>query len=235
MIRKYKYLAPNITQILLRCCRIKWLQLLAAAKTILALALLFTSSASGFKQRLAAQEQESIASVRKVIAKLQSRVSFRANLQITLQNAAEFTAVLSYQNGKIHLQLNDGRVVATNGIYMIAYNPNSGVAGKQLVEEKPSGGPNWLLNVNEYNYEFPSETQALGRAQNPHNYIQQVQLEWDANYDLQRISLQRKNDLAWFHLRLGEAQTITNFSPTLFSYRPPTGSRTVENVLQRRN
>ena len=181
------------------------------------------------------QAEEKQLALQKVVSNLRKIQSFRADLQITTTNGVTIGGVFSYQGGKVNLQLDDGRVIATNGIYMIAYNPVAMVAGKQLVEEKVSGGLSWILNDKDYEYEFLSNNEVLGRAKKEGVVTQELQCEWDDKYMLRSLAWRTRSSKEWFRLRLVNMREFTNFSPALFSYRPPTGSRTVENVLKRRN
>ena len=178
--------------------------------------------------------QDPSAEVRKVIAKLRSLRRFRANITIKRDSAPDknIIGLLSYEEGKSHFKLEDGRVVATNGIYMIAYNPVNGVGAKQLVDPA-SGGAGWLLEG--FDYELLSPTEAEGEAEGARARFQRVRLRWDENHLLQSVSILRQGSENWTHLYLSNVRELTSFSPSLFSYRPPTGSRTVENALNRKD
>ena len=180
--------------------------------------------------------QDPSTEVREVVAKLSSLRRFRANINIKRDGNTDkdISGVLSYEEGKTHLKLQDGRVVATNGIYMIAYNPTNNVAAKQLVDPAV-GGAGWLLEG--YDYELSSATEALGTASGPKARFQKVRIQWGEAHLLRRLStLPRGEDNEnWTHLYLFNIRELTSFSPSLFSYRPPTGSRTVENALNRKD
>ncbi len=176
---------------------------------------------------------DAFAQVKKVVAKLDSLSSFRVNLRINGDGvgASSIGGVLSYDKGKSHFKLDDSRVVATNGIYMITFNPSHGVAAKQLVDA-PTGGVGWLLSG--YNYELISAREAMGTAQTEAMTIQKVRVLWSEDYFLQSLHLQAKTKETWSSFYLSNLRLVTSFSPSLFSFRPPTGSRTVENVLNKR-
>ena len=178
--------------------------------------------------------QDPSAEVRKIVAKLRSLDRFRVNITIERKSDAgkKLSGTLSYENGKSHLILQDGRVVATNGIYMIAYNPVNGVAAKQLVDP-PAGGAGWLLEG--FDYELISPREAVGGARAPKARFQKVRLQWDEKYVLRSLSTLPRGSEEWSHLYLSDFRELTSFSPSLFSYRPPTGSRTVENALNRKD
>ncbi len=200
-------------------------RLRAGLKTCLLLCLLFLLPFSDICA------QEAPAPVRRLVYKLKNLKSFRAQLSLSSKEQV-LSGTLSYQEGSLHLRLDDGRVIAANAIYTIVYNPQTGVAGKQLVEEKLTGGLEWLLKG--FSYELLSSSKAIARALHPRSYIQGLSLEWDEQYLLKKLVLLRSNQKQWFALSLFDVRELTAFSPSLFSYRPPTGSRTVENVLNRK-
>ncbi len=168
--------------------------------------------------------------VRNFVTKFQSLKVFQAYITIS-SGSQNISGTLSYQNTRFHLKLDDGRVLAGNGLYAIGYNPNQRVAGKQKLGP-PRGGLSWLLG-NRFHYELHS-SEAVGKAKDPNDSIQDVRLRWGANDMFQSISTKRKNSTNWQTIRLSNIQKRTSFAPSLFSYRPPSGSRTVENPLRRR-
>ena len=176
------------------------------------------------------------AAVKKVQRKWASLVSFKANVILekknTLNEKRSIQGVLSYQNSKINLSLLDGRVIASNGIYMIAFNPQSGVAAKQLTEDS-SGGLEWLSK--DFSYTLTSAQSVVGKAINENNSIQEVIVKWDTQYLLQSLSILYRKNQNWLQISLSNVREVTSFSPSLFSYRPPTGSRTVEHALNRKD
>ncbi len=173
------------------------------------------------------------AHITKVVQKMKTLKSFRANVVFSHEDS-NISGILYYGDNKAHLKLHDGRVIATNGIYMIAFNPVSGVAGKQEVKETSSGGLGWLLSG--FSYETSIEDRnAIGQNTRPQASIQSFNLTWDENYILRKLSILRKNQTSWTHFYLSDVQILTSVSPALFSYRPPTRSRTVENALNHKN
>ncbi len=184
-----------------------------------------------------AQSQSALGAVGKVVSAFTSLGSFRTDLsihRISEEKNREYSiqSVLSYDKGKLSLNLADGRVLATNGIYVIAYSPVRNVAAKQIVDPAV-GGIGWLLNG--FVYTFSSPSSVVGQAFNSTSKVKEVRLEWEKQYSLSKLSVLLRKNASWLHLRLSNTRKVTSFSTTLFSYRPPTGSRTVENALNRKN
>ncbi|MBI3394216.1 MAG: hypothetical protein HY042_00090, partial [Spirochaetia bacterium] len=81
-------------------------------------------------------------SVAKVVGRMNSLGSFRASISITTGDGFA-RGVLSFQGGKFHLAMSDGRILASNGRDIVVFNPGSGTAGKQSVGG--GGGLGWIL------------------------------------------------------------------------------------------
>ncbi len=161
--------------------------------------------------------------VQAVVQKMASLGSFRANVSI-----GGASGVLSYSRGKFHLKLGDGRVIASNGRTVVVYNPASRVAGKQPVGG--GGGLGWLLSGFDYRV---AGNQATGRAINGSARVSEVKIAWSSEYVLTKLSMKRQDSDSWFTITLRNVRPVTGFPAALFSYKPPAGSRTVENPLNR--
>lgn len=166
------------------------------------------------------------AQVQAVVAKMNSLGGFRANVNINGQSG-----VLSYQGGRFHFQLSDGRVLASNGRSMVAYNPGSRVAGRQTAAPG-GGGLGWLLSGFEYRV---SGMEAVGRAIDPGASMREVKVAWGPDNILRRLSIRYRDSETWFVISLSNVRQVSGFSTSLFSYKPPAGSRTVENPLDESN
>ena len=81
--------------------------------------------------------------VRKVVSRMYGLRSFQAGISISSSGGGFTRGTLSYQSGKFHLALSDGRVIASNKKALIVYNPSTRVAGKQDMYSG-SGGLGWL-------------------------------------------------------------------------------------------
>ncbi|MEQ9364334.1 MAG: hypothetical protein RIF32_08835 [Leptospirales bacterium] len=173
--------------------------------------------------------QQAPAEIRSVVSKMSSLGSFRAT--VTLGSGSGGTrGVLSYSGGKVHLKLSDGRVIASNGRTVIVYNPASRVAGKQPVGG--GGGIGWLLTGFEYRV---AGNQATGRAIDPGSRLSEVKVVWGDGYVLRKLSMRNRESDSWFVISLSNVRSVAGFPAALFSYKPPAGSRTVENPLNEIN
>ena len=174
--------------------------------------------------------QEAPSEVRAVVARMAGLTSFRATISMG-SGSATLSGELSYQSGRVHLRLGDGRVIAGNGRSLVVYNPGSHTAGKQPMGGA-SGGLGWLLSGFEYRV---SGTQAIGRAIDSSQSIQEVRVVWGNNSTLRRLSIRRADSESWYTIALSNVRPVAGFPAGLFSYSPPAGSRTVENPLNNRN
>lgn len=168
--------------------------------------------------------------VRAVVGKMASLRVFRANVRFG-SGGGMTSGVLSFQHGKSHFKLSDGRVMAGNGRFLTVYNPATGTAGKQTMS-LGGGGLGWVLSGFEYRV---AGNQAHGKATNPDAKVQEVRIQWGAGSVLRQLSVKHKGSDAWFTIALSNVRTVGGFPASLFSYKPPAGSRTVENPMDQRN
>ncbi|MCB1172590.1 MAG: outer membrane lipoprotein carrier protein LolA [Leptospiraceae bacterium] len=181
---------------------------------------------SGPTVRLCAAPPQVVA----VVNKMASLRVFRATVSFGTGGGMT-SGVLSYQNGKTHFKLSDGRVVAGNGRNMVVYSPATGTAGKQSMVGG-GGGLGWLLSGFEWRV---GGNAATGKAVDPGAKVQEVQIVWGANNILRSLKVKRAGSEAPFRITLSNVRTAGGFPASLFSYKPPSGSRTVENPLDQRN
>jgi len=150
-----------------------------------------------------------------------SASTFKANLTIE-QNGSSITGKIYYQKGNVHFQLNDGRIVATNTRYIIVYDPETKVLGKQ---EKSSGGDlSWILK---YPYKIVGN-KAIIEPENEKPY-KKIIISWNA--DNFPTLIQFLSDEKSISYRFNGITMLNNLPSSLFSYKPPAGSRSVENPL----
>ena len=168
--------------------------------------------------------------VRAVVAKMASLRVFRANVRFGTGGGMT-SGVLSFQHGKTHFKLGDGRVMAGNGRYLTVYSPATGVAGKQTMG-LGGGGLGWVLSGFDYRV---AGNQAVGKATNPDAKVQEVRIRWGAGNMLRQLSVKHKGSDSWFTIAISNVRTVGGFPASLFSYKPPAGSRTVENPMDQRN
>ena len=170
--------------------------------------------------------------VRKVYNHLSKTQRFRVKVNILRPNSSTVTGLLSYDHGKMNFHMSNGNVIASNNFKMIAYNAAKRVAGSHSVDtEKKKGGIAWLLS--DYNYVINGKQSAIGFAKKSSLALREVQIKWDKNYILTDLELKKADQQPYLRIKLSEYRTLSSFSPMLFSFRPPTGSRTVENVFNR--
>ena len=150
-----------------------------------------------------------------------SASTFKANLTIE-QNGSSITGKIYYQKGNVHFQLNDGRIVASNQRYIIVYDPETKVLGKQ---EKSSGGDlSWILK---YPYKIVGN-KAIIEPENEKPY-KKIIISWNA--DNFPTLIQFLSDEKSISYRFNGITMLNNLPSSLFSYKPPAGSRSVENPL----
>lgn len=165
-------------------------------------------------QRLEADVLES------VINKFQTS-TFKANFVVELNNSQQ-KGVLYYQKGQIHIRLSDGNVLASNYKQIIVYDSDTKVAGKQ--DKIPGGGLSWILN-------YPRKIEGNKAIIEPTNKIyEKIIIHW--NSDLFPISIVFiKNSDSKIVYKFSNIVYLNNISLQYFSYKPPAGSRSVDNPL----
>jgi outer membrane lipoprotein-sorting protein len=162
-----------------------------------------------------------------VVARMNSLRSFRANISIN-----NLRGTLSFSNGKSHISLSDGRIISSTGRELMVYDPSTGVAGKQPMVPG-GGGLGWLLTG--YKVKRQSGTSAVLVSDNPSSKYQEVQIVWGESYTLKQLKISSKTNPDFLTIVLSDIRVVDSFPASLFSYRPPAGSRTVENFLNERN
>ncbi|MFN3604410.1 MAG: LolA family protein [Leptonema sp. (in: bacteria)] len=146
---------------------------------------------------------------------------FKANFSIE-RSLQQQKGVLYYQKGQIHIRLSDGTILASNYKNILTYDPDSKVAGKQ--EKIPGGGFQWILA-----YPRKIEGNKAVIEPNDKNY-QKIIIHW--NTDLFPISITFiKDPENKISIKFSNIIYLNNISSQFFSYKPPPGSRTVENPL----
>lgn len=186
------------------------------------LSLLLTVSSS-----LIADDRGEVAAV---VARWNSIRSFKSNITIQYGDSSQ-RGTLSFSNGKTFLQMSDGRVIAANGRTMMVYSPSTQVAGKQ--DMVPGGGGlGWILNG--YTPRVSGNSAVLA-ADSPTARIMEVKLRWSDDKVLRSISFRGKDSTTFTTIQIHDIKLVSSFPATIFNYRPPSGSRTVENPLNQRN
>lgn len=155
-----------------------------------------------------------------VINKFQSS-TFKANFVIESDNFHQ-KGTLYYQRGQIHIRLSDGNVVASNLKQIIVYDSDTRVAGKQ--EKALGGGLGWVLS-------YPRRIEGNKAFIEPTNKVyEKIIIQW--NDDLFPIYIAFiKNSDSKIVYKFSNIVYLSNISLQYFSYKPPAGSRSVDNPL----
>lgn len=161
-----------------------------------------------------------------VVAKMNSLRSFRANISIN-----NTRGTLSFSHGKSHISMSDGRVISSTGRELVVYDPSTGVAGKQPMSPG-GGGLGWLL---EFKVKRQSGNSAVLVSENPASKYNEVHITWGEGYMLKQLKISSKANPDYLTIVLSDVRVVDGFPASLFSFRPPAGSRTVENFLNERN
>ncbi|MCS7206164.1 MAG: hypothetical protein NZ853_10750 [Leptospiraceae bacterium] len=151
--------------------------------------------------------------------------TFKAHLAIEL-NQQTIKGEIYYQKGNIHFRLNDGRVIAGNVKSILVFDPSTKVAGRQDREE--GGGLSWILK---YPYNIQGN-KAIIEPPSKKPY-EKIIITW--NHNLFPTNIQFINKDKTLTYRFSQIVLLNNISSSMFSYKPPAGSRTVDNPLNLRN
>lgn len=165
--------------------------------------------------------------LQKVVGTMNSS-TFRASVNVR-SGGSSFSGTLSYSGGKMNFRTGDGRVVASNGRKIFAFDPASHTMGRQDAGGG-GGGLGWILSYNariEGNRAILTPTSA-GQA------YEEVRLNWDDGYFLKSISMKGKGGDV-ISIKFNSVSRVASLPVGVFSFKPPPGSRTVDNPLNQRN
>ncbi len=164
--------------------------------------------------------------LRKVVGVMNSS-TFRASVSIR-SGSSRFSGTLSCSAGKMNFRLSDGRIIASNGRKIFAFDPSTRTMGRQ--DATGGGGLGWILS---YNARITGNRAVLTPT-SPNQRYEEVRLSWDDGYFLRSISMKGKGGDV-ISIRLSNIKRVASFPVSIFSYKPPPGSRTVDNPLNQRN
>ncbi|WP_425460616.1 LolA family protein [Leptospira idonii] len=160
-----------------------------------------------------------------VIARLNSLESFRATVTIN----GGMTGVLSYKNPyQLHVRLNDGRIISSNGKVLWFYNPDSSISGRQDLKGV-SGGLGGLLS----GYESVTVSGRTFRLTSPTKRYSEIILVVSDN-DLPRVIKMKHSDEEVTEISFSGIATNIGLGTSLFNFQPPTSSQIVENPLNQK-
>ncbi len=171
--------------------------------------------------------------VEAVVREMHSWRSFKATIVVESEGTTS-RAELAYQSGKFQMRFTDGRVIASNGHQVIVYNPETGVGGRQDLDPTVPvvGGLDWLLHGFQTTVEGRS---ARLKALNPAQSIQEVRMKWGDDHRLTMLSIRYRNADNNLTVSLSALRKVESFPASVFSYKPPAGTRTVDNPLNQSN
>lgn len=167
-----------------------------------------------------------------VVGRMNSLGAFRAAISITTGDGF-IRGTMSFQGGKFHMAMSDGRVIASNGREVTVYSPATGTAGKQSIFG--GGGLGWILKGFKAKV---SGSSAHLTAEDANSRIAEVRLKWNADFTLTQISIlprSKADSSDWTTIAISDIRAVEGFPSSLFSWHPPAGSRTVENPLNQSN
>jgi len=156
--------------------------------------------------------------------------SFSANFSYSSGTGVVRSGKMHYQYpGNLHIQFNDGRIIASNGTFLWIYSPSNRVCAKQTLagSGSVSGGLVGFLN----RYEV-TRTQNRFVFRNPDANIEEVVV--DIHQDTKMIkNLRFKTDNNVFTYSFSNINVGAGAKASLFNYKPPTDAQLVENPLNR--
>lgn len=159
-------------------------------------------------------------SLESVINKFESS-NFHANFILQKEDMI-LNGKIYYQNGNIHIKLNDGRIIASNYKNILVYDPTTKVLGKQ--DKTSGGGLSWVLK-------FPYHIEGNKAIIEPPDGkpYSKITIIW--NNDLFPTQILFQKEKSSFSFKFSNIAYVNNLPSNYFSYKPPAGSRTVENPL----
>ena len=164
--------------------------------------------------------------LQKVVGVMNSS-TFRASVNIK-SGGSSFNGTLSYSGGKMNFRLGDGRVIASNGRKIFAFDPSTRTMGRQ--DAGGGGGLGWILS---YNARIDGNRAVL-TPNSPADKYEEVRLSWDEGYFLRSISMKGKGGDV-ITIKINSVSRVASFPVSICSYQAPPGSRTVDNPLNQRN
>ncbi len=185
--------------------------------------------------------------IKTMVQKMNALKNFKGKIEI-VSDLSTLLGKVYYNQGNMNLSFSNGDVIAVNGKDMIAFDANTNVAGRQSVSQtKKSRGLSWLLQG--ISYERLAENHWQGRPSKK-TFMKRELLDKKNRYHLKEIEIKITTDnllkeikiVKWRGIADTEQKMIVNiteiipninFSPFIFSYNTPAGSRTIENPLSR--
>ncbi|MDH5716512.1 MAG: zf-TFIIB domain-containing protein [Spirochaetia bacterium] len=151
--------------------------------------------------------------------------SFIADIKYTTSSGFNKQGRISYEYpDKLHISLSDNSVIATNGMFLWIYNPETQLCAKQEVAENSGGLFSFLKD-----YEGRiSEEEDTFIFENPGNTFQEIIIKANDEIltEITLISNEVKHTFQFLDMRVG-----AGIKKSLFNYKPPPNAQLVENPL----
>ncbi len=150
--------------------------------------------------------------------------SFTANFSVAGSSGQALSGKIYYQApNKVHIKMSNGGIIASNGQYIVIYNPASGMAAKQDAGGTSGGilgllrGYEGTVQGNRYIFRKPDTQEQI---------VVSV-----ANNMLSSVQIRRETGTVTYSF--SGVNVGAGISGSLFSYKPPTSVRVIENPLNR--
>jgi len=176
--------------------------------------------------------------------------SFTANFSYSSSSGELYSGKIYYQYpDKLHIQLSDGRVIATNGKFLWTYNASTRICARQSVKPENGGGLFYFLQAGYSVHEENGRYIFKGKGDN----LPEVSLKVDDG-NLKSVQFKSKRrvapkntkaanefddaDVAGFgddviNVSFSNMVTDTSMKASLFNYKPDPEAQLVENPLNR--
>ena len=153
------------------------------------------------------------------------RSSFSANFALTTSGGMVRSGKLYYQApNKLHVKMSGGGVIATNGRQLVIYNPGSVVAAKQDVGGA-SGG--LFSTLRSYTGSIRGNSYVFTK---PGAYYEEIVVTVRGKM-IASVRMRHEDQVQTFSF--SNVKVGRGIKASLFSFRPPTSVRIIENPMNR--
>lgn len=155
--------------------------------------------------------------------------SFTGNFNYSNSKGAFYGGKIYYQYpNKVHIELATKKVIATNGIYLWIYNPETSVCIRQTVEPGDMGifsrlDESYDLRREQNRFVF-EKLDILGAVE------KKVVIDVE-NSMLKAIQIQENDETV--NISFSNVETDIGIKAALFNYKPPTDAQLLENPLNK--
>lgn len=171
------------------------------------------------------QQADEIDDIRSQIKGLAT--NFSSSFSYSTSTGDLYTGEIYYQYpNKLHIQLSDKRVIATNGKYLWVYEPETKICARQMVKEETSGGLFYLLKGG-YTVQEENGRYIFKR---PGALMHEVTIKVE-NSILKSIQFKVAEDI--INVSFSNVVTNTGMKASLFNYKPDPDAQLIENPLNK--